>query len=249
MNLQGKTVLITGAARRIGREIALTLVRRGARILIHYRDSKADALLLQAEIQTMGGEALRVKADFSHRPRPLLPVIQKFINEIYQKVANIDVLVNNASLFYPTPFGAIKESDWDAFLAVNLKVPFFLSQEIGKRMMQQKRGKIINLVDWTARRPHPKYLPYAISKAGLAAATEGLAKALAPHVQVISVAPGPILPTKDMKPNEKKAVAGRTLLKRFGHPKDIANTVRFLIEDTDFMTGAFIPVEGGSLLC
>ena len=115
-------------------------------------------------------------------------------------------------------------------------------------MTKQKSGKIINLADWTAFRPFPNYLPYAISKAGLIAATAGLAKALAPYVQVNSIAPGPILPSKGMSEQNREKVIQKTLLKRFGTPEDIAETVRFLIEGTDYITGAFIPVDGGSLI-
>ncbi len=246
MNLQGKTVLVTGAVKRLGREIALVLARAGAHLLIHYHTSRRDALELKKEIESLNGEASLFCFDLSARTKPLAPAIRKFVGQIYREVSRIDILVNNASIFYSTPFGKIQDKDWDDFMTVNLKAPFFLAQEIGQRMFKQKSGKIINLVDWVILRPHPNYLPYTISKAGLAAATAGLAKALAPYVQVNSIAPGPILPSKGMSQKDKRAVIGKTLLKRFGHPKDIAETVRFLAEGTDFMTGALIPVDGGS---
>ena len=246
MELQGRNVLITGAAQRIGREIALALARRGATILIHSRKSRKEAVELREEIESLGSEALLFSADFSWARKPLLPMIKNFVKGLYRKVPRVDVLVNNAALFYPTPFGKISEKDWDNFLTVNLKAPFFLAQEIGVRMVKQGAGKIINLVDWTALRPSVNYLPYAISKAGLAAATQGLAKALAPQVQVLSIAPGPILPAKGATPKAAKAIAQKTLLKRYGAPRDIAATIRFFIEDTDFITGAFLPVVGGA---
>ncbi len=248
MKLAGKTALVTGAARRIGREIALTLARRGATILIHYHRSRREALGLQAEIKALGSDAMLFCADFSLTAKPLTPRLRKFVNEIDRKAGRVDILVNNASIFYPTPFGKISEKDWDDFLAVNLKAPFLLSQEIGTRMLKQKSGKIVNLTDWTGLKPSERYLPYCISKAGLIAATTGLARVLAPHVQVASVAPGPILPPPGMSKKGMRAVAKSTLLGRFGHPKDIAETVRYFIEDTDFVTGAFLPVEGGALI-
>ncbi len=248
MELAGRTALITGAARRIGREIALTLAESGVSILIHYHGSRPEALQLKKEIESLGSRAWLVRAGFSGTQKSLFPSIKRFVREVYQYVPQVDILVNNAAIFYPTPFGKIREKDWDAFLTVNLKAPFFLAQEIGTRMLRRKSGKIINLVDATALRPRVHFLPYAISKAGLIAATRGLAKALAPHVQVNAVAPGPILPPKGMKAGDQSKVVQKTLLKHFGDPRDIARAVRFLVEDGDYMTGAVIPVDGGSSL-
>ncbi len=247
MQLAGKNILITGAAKRIGREIALTLAREGARILLHYHDSHSEALQVKKEIEKTGAEAVLLAADFS-AGRGLVSGVQTFVRSIERAVKRIDVLINNASIFYSVPFGKISEKNWDDFLTVNLKAPFFLSQEIGKKMLKQKSGTIINLLDWTVERPSPDYLPYVISKAGLLAATKGLAKALAPHVQVNGIAPGPILAPEGSSKKHKHSVAEKTLLKRFGSPKDIAQTVKFLVTGTDYVTGAVIPVEGGSLL-
>lgn len=245
MELEGKTVLITGAAQRIGREIALTLARRRANVVLHFNHSRREAFQLKKGIEALGSRAFLARADFAPRDR-IEPVVKKFLREVFQQVPRVDVLINNAAIFYPTPLGGLTESDWDDFLTTNLKAPFFLARELGLKMVRQKEGKIINLVDWTAFRPPRDYLPYAISKAGLIAATAGLAKALAPHVQVMSIAPGPILPAKGSTKKQQKAVIEKTLLKRFGHPRDIAATIRFLIEDTDFITGAVLPVDGGA---
>lgn len=248
MKLQGKTALITGASKRIGRDIALTLARSGAHIVIHYASSKPEAESLKKKIESLRVKAWTVRADFSHSPKLIERVVEPFIQEVYQKARRIDVLINNASVFYPTPFEEIRERDWDDFLSVNLKAPFFLSQAVGMKMKKQKTGKIVNLADWTAERPRRNFLPYCISKAGLVTATEGLAKILAPYVQVNAIAPGPILPFAAMTAREKKRVTEATLLKRFGHPRDIAETVRYLVEKTDYVTGAVIPVDGGSHL-
>lgn len=245
MNLYGKNVLITGAARRIGRAIALRLAKQRANLLIHYRDSKKEALSLKKQAEAWGAKVSLFREDFSV-PRGMQGRVRKFVKKIVRQAGNIDVLVNNASIFYPTPLVSLTERDWDDFLTVNLKAPFFLSQAVGEGMLKRKSGKIINLLDWTAERPGGEYLPYCVSKAGLLAATRGMAKALAPHVQVLGVAPGPILPPEGISGKKAKARAEKTLLKRYGKPEDVAETVRFLIEGTDYMTGAVVPVEGGA---
>lgn len=247
MLLTSKTVLITGAAKRIGREIALTLAKRGASIVIHYRESQREALGLQRKIQTLGAKAYLAQADFSN-PSETSQAVAGFLDKVYSQVRRVDVLVNNASVFYPTPLEKISETDWDQILAVNLKAPFFLASALGLIMKKQKLGKIINIVDWTGERPYAEYLPYCVSKAGLIAATKGLAKALAPKVQVMGIAPGPILPAEHASRKQQKKAAERSLLKRYGHPGDIANAVKFLIEGTDFMTGTILNVDGGAAL-
>ena len=249
MELRGKIVLITGAAKRIGREIALTLASQGASIILHYNRSSREASRLKKEIEDLGEKAFTLQADFSAGKKSVSRTLVSFIHKIYRTVPRVDVLVNNAAIFYPTPAGRVREADWDDFMTVNLKVPFFLAQELGRRMVKQKSGKIINLADWTGVRPRPGYLAYCVAKAGLIAVTSGLAKAFAPHVQVNSVAPGPILPPAgELTKTAKKTIIHRTPLKRFGAPSDIAKAVRFLIEDGDFITGALLPVDGGNLI-
>lgn len=246
MKLQRSNVLITGAARRIGREIALTLGEAGARIIVHYRRSKKEALSLCCEIERRGGEARPIQADFSALHSPV--ALKRFVRKAWNLFDSVEVFINNASVFYRTPFGKIKERDWDDNLTTNLKIPFFLSQEIGLKMVKAGQGKIINLVDWVGQRPPKDFLPYGISKAGLVSATVGLARVLAPRVQVIGVAPGPILPAVGMSLRHHEAAAKKTLLKRYGDPKDIAKTLKFLIEGTDFITGTVISVDGGACI-
>ena len=239
-------MLITGAARRIGREMALALAGRGANLLLHYRDSKIEARALQEEIREFGVGCEILGCDFSPRSSGSLEKrAADFIQNAERKLGLLDVLINNASLYFPTPLGKVRESDWDELLGVNLKAPFFLSQAAGCSMLQRKRGKIINLTDGAAANPVNGYAPYMISKVGLTAMTVCLARELAPYVQVNAVAPGPILPPKGMKAPRMAKVTERTLLKRFGTPADIAQTVLYLIEGTDYVTGAVIPVDGG----
>lgn len=247
MNLKGKRVLVTGAAKRIGREISLTLARRGADILLHYSKSGREAQALEKEIHRMGVLAWCVSCDFSARGQ-MAARIRSLVSQVYRAAGRVDILINNASIFYPVPLEKITEKTWDDFLAVNLKAPFLLSQAFGQKMVKAKSGCIINLLDSNVERPAAKFLPYAISKSGLMTATRGLAKALAPHVRVMGIAPGPILPAVYATRKEQNQAAKRSLFGRYGTPRDIANTVRFIIEEGDFMTGSVISVDGGASL-
>ncbi len=243
MEIQGKTALVTGAAKRIGRAIALTLASEGMNLLLHYRRS-----LKEIRETAKAAERLGVRVHLLRANLEKFTEINRLIREAFRRSPQIHLLVNSAAIFYPTPLGRVREKDWDEFLNVNLKAPFFLSQAVGIKMLRQKEGKIINLVDWTAFRPYTNYLPYCISKAGLVAVTQGLAKALAPHVQVNAIAPGPILPPAGATAKQNKIVIKRTPLKRFGEPSDIAEAVRYLVKSADFVTGAVLPVDGGNLV-
>ena len=144
MRLQGKTALVTGATRRIGREIALSLAGEGASVILHYRRSKPDAVKLQREIEDFGGQAWPIHADFSFKKGNSIDSrVKAFLRSVSRQTRQVDILVNNAAIFYPTPFGKISEKDWDDFLTVNLKVPFFLAQALGQKMKKRKFGKII----------------------------------------------------------------------------------------------------------
>ncbi len=248
MNLHGKIALITGAAKRIGRETALTLAAEGAWIVIHYHDSRKDAETLREAVEALGSKAFLIRADFSPAGGSVAAAVKKFTQELFRKVPHVDILVNNASIYYPVRLGKISEKIWDDFLETNLKAPFFLAQEIGMRMLKRKTGKIINLVDGNYERPPVDFLPYMIAKAGLASATKGLAKALAPHVTVAGISPGPILPPSWRKSTQKAAIARKTLLKRLGGAEEIAKTVKFLVQDSNYITGAIVNVTGGSEL-
>lgn len=244
MELQGKTALVTGAARRLGRAISLILASEGMHLLLHYHTSSAQVRETQKTAERLGVGVRLIQADLSQ-----FSGISSLVREAYHKApSRLSVLINNASVFYKTPFGRVREKDWDEILAVNLKAPFFLAQSVGHKMFRAKEGKIINLADWTAFRPYSRYLPYCISKAGLVSLTQGLAKILAPYVQVNAVAPGPILPAKGVSAEENRRIARRTPLGRFGEPSDIAEAVRFLVRSTDFVTGAVLPVDGGNLI-
>lgn len=243
MEIRGKTALVTGAAKRIGRAIALLLASEGMNLLLHYGRSRREAVETQKEAERFGVRVHLLEADLAK-----FSGVRRLLREAYRRSPQIHLLVNNASVFYKTPLGRVREKDWNEFFDVNLKAPFFLAQEIGLRMFREKEGKIINLVDWTAFRPYTQYLPYCASKAGLVAVTQGLAKVFAPYVQVNAIAPGPILPARGATKGDERKILRRTPLQRYGEPSDIAEAVRFLVKSSDFVTGAVLPVDGGNLI-
>jgi NAD(P)-dependent dehydrogenase (short-subunit alcohol dehydrogenase family) len=236
VKLKGKTALVTGAAKRVGREIALALARRGANVVVHYNTSGTEARRLVAEIKALGVDALAVKADQTNARQ---------VRAAVRKAGKIDVLVASAAVFRRTPFAKLTEEDWDFHLNANLKGPYLFALEAGRQM---KTGKMIFFADWAAIRPYRHYLPYLVSKAGIICLTKALAKELAPRIQVNAIAPGPVLLPPDFTEAEKLAVVNATLVKRIGSPQDIVNSVLFLIEGTDFITGHTLVVDGGRLI-
>lgn len=245
MTIEGKTVLVTGAAKRIGREIARAFAHRGARLLIHYNSSRKEAEALARELDDLSGSRSRLyRADLSN-----FSEIRRMGKKILKEVGGVDILVNNASIFFPTPFYSTTETEWDRFMAVNLKAPFFLSQNLAPAMKKKGKGragvaKIINIADWTGLHPRKDYLPYCVSKGGLILLTEGLAKALSPEVLVTAVCPGPTLPSPGFSRRQRAEIARTTLVGRWGSPEDVAKTVLFLAE-SDFVTGSCYTVDGG----
>ncbi len=237
---KSKVVIISGAAVRLGRAIALELAQAGMHLFCHYHKSEQAARSLKEEVERNGGSIRLFQGNLSETG-----IIEQLSDEALRVYGRIDYLVNNAAIFYKTPFGTVTEAQWDEFMAVNLKQTFFLSQKTGQIMLKQKRGKIVNIGDAGAEAVFPAYLPYSVSKAGVVALTKGLAKALAPYVQVNCVNPGPVLMPAQMLQKEKEFAIEQTLLKREGSAGDVAKTVRFLLEQSDYITGAVLPVDGG----
>jgi len=237
---QNKVVVITGAAVRVGRAIALELARAGMKLFCQYYNSEKAAFSLKKEIEQKGGTIHLFQGDLSQ-----LTVIDHLCDEALRRYGHIDYLVNNAAIFYKTPFGTVTEAQWEELMSVNLKQTFFLSQKAGQIMLEQKSGKIVNIGDAGAGAVFPAYLPYSVSKAGVVALTKGLAKALAPYVQVNCINPGPVMMPPEMPQKEKEFAVEQTLLKREGNADDVAKTVRFLLEQSDYITGAVLPVDGG----
>ncbi len=243
MRLEGKIALVTGAARRVGRAIALALAGRGARVAVHYRSSREEAESLCKELSRLsGGEAIAVRADLSDPAAP-----RKLAQKIAKRFGAVHVLVNNASLYEKNPFQTTSLRDWDRHLEVNLRAPFLLSQAVAPAMRRAREGKIINIADWAALRPYAGYIPYCVSKAGLLCLTTALAKELSPWVQVNALMPGPVLLPESFTQRQRRAVIRATLVKRLGSPEDVARAALFLIEE-DFITGAALPVDGGRLI-
>lgn len=240
--LQGKTVLITGAAKRIGAHIARCAHRAGANIALHYRHSHGHANQLARELEAGRDDSVElIQADLLDKASP-----QRIVEQAVARWKTLDVLVNNASAFYPTPLGSIDEKCWDELLGSNLKAPLFISQAAAP-WLRQTHGCIINMVDIHAQRALDDHLVYCAAKAGLVMLTQSLAKALAPQVRVNALAPGAILPPGERTemPTETSAAIP---LQRVGTLDDIANTVLFLAQPSSYLTGQVIAVDGGKSL-
>jgi len=243
VKIQGKVILVTGGAVRIGKAISKMLASKGARLAIHYNHSEKEAESLAESLQNDSNQIKTFQADLNKTEQT-----QKLVSEVEEKLGSIDVLINNAALFKKSPLLEVSEADWDNHLNINLKAPFFLSQAVSKKMLGKKEGKIINIADLSFRRPYLKYIPYSISKAGLIALTQSLAKELAPHIQVNAIALGAIKAPVDYSEEEKEKRADKTLLKRWGDPQDVANAICFLIEGADYASGSTLTLDGGSHL-
>jgi pteridine reductase len=239
-----KNILITGAAKRIGAACARLLHSEGGNIVLHYRSSKDDALLLCNELnQKRPDSAKMIQADLLN-----MHELETVAREAALAWGGIDVLINNASAFYPTAVNDVSEWQWDELLGSNLKAPFFLAKSLAETLTDNK-GCIVNIVDIHAERGLKGYPVYSIAKAGLAAMTRVLAKELGPVVRVNAVSPGAILwPESELSEQDKAEILQRIILKRRGEPLDIAKAVLFLIKDADYMTGQILTVDGGRTL-
>jgi len=246
MNAQGTTLdgnwaLITGAGRRIGACIAQRLHTAGAGIVVHYRGSEAPAERLADELNSeRTGSAITIGADLLDASG-----LVGMIDRIVEQTGRLDVLINNASSFYPTPIGSITEAQWDDLIGTNLKAPLFLSQAAAPHL-KATNGTIINLIDIHATRPLRNHTIYGPAKAGLAMLTRSLARDLAPEVRVNGVSPGAILwPEDGMSERIKENVLRQIPMKRPGEPGDIADCILYLVRDAKYVTGQIIAVDGG----
>jgi len=240
-NLQSKVALITGAARRIGAAIAVSVHQSGADVAIHYRGSADEAAALAQQLNARRpGSAAMFKADLVDTAG--LPGL---IAEVVAWRARLDILINNAASFYPTPPGEITEAQWDDLVGSNLKAPLFLSQAALPEL-RRARGAIVNIIDVHAQRPLRNHSVYGSAKAGLAMLTRSLAKDLAPEVRVNGVSPGAILwPEKDLSEMAKESILRQIPLGRTGNPEDVAACVLYLLRDATYVTGQIIAVDGG----
>ena len=239
--LSGKVALITGAARRIGASVATRLHAAGASVAIHYRGSAAEAAALAAELNALRADsAATFQADLNDTA-----ALPELVAAVVAWGGRLDVVVNNASTFYPTPPGEITVADWDDLVGSNLKAPLFLSQA-ALAELRKARGVIINMIDIHAQRPLKDHTVYGPAKAGLAMLTRSLAKDLAPEIRVNGIAPGAILwPEDEMTDATKQSILDQVPLGRPGDPDDIAGCVLYLVRDATYVTGQIIAVDGG----
>ena len=234
--------LVTGSARRIGAAIARRLHAAGFDLALHYRDSAGEAQALASELESArAGSVVLLQADLAQFDR-----LPELVAKAVGRFGRLDALVNNASAFYPTPFGATTPAQWDELFAINARAPFFLAQAAAPHLASAN-GAIVNIADIYAERPLRGHAVYAMGKAALLQLARALALELAPQVRVNGVAPGPIEWPDDgqLAPAERDAIVAHTLLGRVGAPSDIARTVRFLLFDAPYITGQIIPVDGG----
>lgn len=242
-SLDGKVAMITGGARRIGAAISELLHQEGMNVVLHYNASEEEATVLCDKLNRIRpNSAATLQGDL------LLPEIDKsLVQKAHQTWGRLDLLVNNASRFYRTPFGKVTEYAWDDLMISNLRAPFFLSQAAAPYLAETK-GRIINVADIHSWRPMKNYSVYCISKTGILMLTKSLAKELGPDVVVNAIAPGAIVwpeGENSLSPDEKDAIISKTPLQRNGNAMDVARVALFLARDADFMTGEVLAVDGG----
>lgn len=239
-----KTVMITGAARRVGAEMVRHLHQAGMNIVLHYRSSNKDATALAESLNRQRANSVRLlKGDLKNYQN-----IPELVNQGIALFGRIDVLINNASSFYPTDLQDVTEEIWEDLVGVNLKAPLYLTKALASELTKNK-GCIINIVDIHGDRPLKDYSVYSIAKAGLIMFTKSMARELAPNIRVNGIAPGAIMwPEEQHYEGMHQQIIDRTALKREGSPQDIAQTTLFLIEKAGYITGQIIAVDGGRTL-
>lgn len=236
-SLEGQTILITGAAIRIGRSLAITAAQQGANIVIHYGKSRMDAEMTLSEVEKLGVKGLLIQADLndSEQVRAIIPNALEF--------GPIDTVVNSASIFEPLQWSDTSLSDWNRHMNINLTAPFLISQGFAQTLSPDRPGRIINILDWRAERPGSDHFPYSISKAGLTALTKSLAQALAPRITVNAMALGAILPPSDG--NVRDDLLYDVPIDRWGTLEEVNQTLLFLLTGPTYITGEILHLDGG----
>ena len=244
MRAGDRTALVTGAAARIGAAVAKALHARGCRVMLHCNANRQGAAALAAELNDRRPDsAVVLSADLSSPAE-----LEQLVEECLQQAPGLDVLVHNASRFYPTAVGETQAYQWDDLLNSNLRGPYFLSQGL-LPALRTAGGAIVTILDVHAERPMSGHAAYCISKAGLAMMTRALARELAPEIRVNGVAPGAILwPDREPEEGVKAAILKRTALGKTGAPDDVASAVVYLALDAPYVTGQVLAVDGGRLL-
>ncbi len=240
--MQGKVVLITGGAKRVGAAICRRLHAAGANLMLHYRASAGEARLLQAELNHARADSVAlIQADLLVTGK-----LPSLVEQTVQTFGHLDGLVNNASSFFQTPLGEISVDGWSDLIGTNLQAPLFLAQAAAPAL-RRTQGAIVNIADIHADRPLKNYVVYSVAKAGLVGLTRSLARELAPEVRVNAIAPGPVLWPDDESFDElsRQRIISHTPLRREGTPEDIATAVHFLLAEATYTTGETINVDGG----
>jgi pteridine reductase len=237
MDLSGKTILVTGAARRIGRALALAAAHAGADVVIHHAASPDEATSAANEIRALGRRCWKIQADFSHPEEA-----QGLISRIWQ-VTPLDAVIHNAAIFEPHVLANTSLEDWQKHLDINLTAPFLISQAFAGLLPAEKPGRILTILDWRALRPGADHLPYTISKAALAALTKSLAVALAPRIQVNGLALGAILPPSDG--GENKKILENIPAGRWAELDEVTQAALFFLSGPEYITGEILHIDGG----
>jgi pteridine reductase len=237
-SLAGRVALVTGAAHRVGKAIAVALAERGARVAVHYHAAQHEAESTLQQLRARGVEASAFKSDLSDAS-----ACPTLIADVVRHFGSLDILVNSAAIMQRTPIGEVTPSDWDTMFAVNLRAPFFLAQAASPHLARS-RGVIVNIADLAAFETWPAYVPHTITKAGVVQMTRALAHALAPDVRVNAVAPGAVLLPDGWDERSTQHLIDTTPLKRLGTPEDVVRAVVYLIE-SDYVTGETMLVDGG----
>ncbi len=246
-SLRGKVVLITGG-RRVGSDLALLLASRGAHIALTYHTSRAIIESTVSAVEGLGVEGLAVSADLSRAEEA-----EGAVARVADHFGRLDALVNMASVFRRTPFADLSPHDFDEMIAANLAAPYHTAIAAARVMLEQPaddgiKGKIVNIGDWATERPYKDYLPYLVAKGGLTTMTLALARELAPYIPVAMIQPAMIDPPPELTEDEIQAVLAHTPLRRFGSASDINRLILYLLEGTNFVTGACYRVDGGRFL-
>ncbi|MCK4342880.1 MAG: SDR family oxidoreductase [Phycisphaerae bacterium] len=239
MHLAERVVLVSGAARRVGRAIALRLAEAGCRVAVHCRTSTDDAAETVERCRAAGGSAEVFRADLEDPT-----AAAGLVRAVQTRFGRLDVLVNNASVFKPMTVEQFTVADWERTLRINLTAPMVLAHA-AREALRQARGRIINLCDVAAQRPWPDHLAYMVSKGGLETLTRVLARALAPEVNVVGIAPGVAAWPDHYDPATRERLTAKIPLGRAGTPEDIAAAVHFVLSEGDYLTGLILPVDGG----
>lgn len=238
MSLLEKTILITGAARRIGRHLAVSLAQAGANIILHYGGSVEEANQTAAEIRSMGRKAWLIQSDLEDTS-----TVQDLMAGAFQNDPNLYAMINNAAIFEPLTFQKTDLKAWQRHMDINLTTPFLLSQAFAKLLPPGSTGRIINLLDWRSLRPGSDHFPYTISKAALAALTQSMAIALAPRITVNGIAFGAILPPSDG--GNTNPILQSVPAQRWASLDEVTQTTLFLLDGPTYITGEIIHLDGG----